>query len=156
VHLVFQGLKPKLEEHSGLAIFARERSKFEGWLKVELCDVLVRHFEGVLPEVDWVDVTLPDLAIELKTVNTNYRMPGVVNKIRPITKNTDGVVKDIEKLRMSKFANNAVLFVAFPVDHTNPNWQGQLSRISKNLRELRHEAFQFKGGIPGVIYFGRV
>lgn len=39
-NLIFNEIKPKLENNQGLSIFAKERAKFEGWLKVELCDSL--------------------------------------------------------------------------------------------------------------------
>ena len=33
--LIFDGMKPRLENNQGLSTFAKERAKFEGWLKVE-------------------------------------------------------------------------------------------------------------------------
>jgi hypothetical protein len=33
--LIFAEMKPKLENNQGLLTFAKERAKFEGWLKVE-------------------------------------------------------------------------------------------------------------------------
>jgi hypothetical protein len=33
---IFADLKPRLERNEGLSLFAQERAKFEGWLKVEL------------------------------------------------------------------------------------------------------------------------
>jgi len=45
--LIFNEIKPKLETHLGLSLFAKERAKFEGWLKVELCDSLLKHFNDV-------------------------------------------------------------------------------------------------------------
>ena len=37
--IVCNELVPKLEQSQGLKVFAYNRSKFEGWLKVELVDV---------------------------------------------------------------------------------------------------------------------
>lgn len=155
-HLIFTEMKPKLENHQGLLIFARERAKFEGWLKVELTEILSRHFDDVLPEKDRIDVTFGKWAIELKTVNTNIRFDDVKAKTRPITKNTQGVIEDIEKLKMVKYENKAVLFLVFPITHENGHWQTQLERISKLLNKLVHERFSFGNGIPGVIYFGLI
>jgi len=117
--IVFDEVKPKLESNRGLSTFAAERAKFEGWLKVELCDSLSKHFGDVMPEKDRIDVTLGDWVIELKTVNTNITFPNVKRKTRPITKNTQGVINDIRKLRSLKLVNKAVLFVVFPVTHEN-------------------------------------
>lgn len=153
---IFAELKPRLEEHQGLSFFAEERAKFEGWLKVELCDILSNHFDKIFPEKDRIDVTFDNWAIELKTVNTNIRYKNVKNKQRPITKNTQGVINDIEKLRNIPVANKGVLFIVFPIKHANEYWQTQLERINKHLTKLRHAEFSFKQKAPGVIYFGLV
>ena len=64
----------RIKDSRGLAVFAKRRAKFEGWLKVELIDILIkRGFGNVVPEAGLVDVSFGDVAIELKTVNTNYR-----------------------------------------------------------------------------------
>ena len=154
--LIFNEIKPKLENNQGLSIFAKERAKFEGWLKVELCDSLSKYYEDVAPERDRVDITFENWAIELKTVNTNIRYKNVKNKHRPITRNTQGVIDDIEKLKSTSYINRAVLFVVFPIIHDNENWQVQLQRISKLLREIVHIHFYFKNNIPGVVYFGSI
>jgi hypothetical protein len=153
---IFRKIKLKLENNQGLSIFAKERAKFEGWLKVELCDSLSRSFEDIAPERNKIDVTFENWAIELKTVNTNIRYENVKIKKRPITKNTRGVISDIEKLRSTNYANKAILFVVFPVTHDNEDWQIQLQRISTLLREIKHMSFNFKDKVPGVIYFGSI
>ena len=154
--LIFNEIKPKLENNQGLSIFAKERAKFEGWLKVELCDSLSKYFKDVAPERNRIDVTFENWAIELKTVNTNIRYENVKNKHRPITKNTQGVINDIKKLKSIDYTNKAILFVVFPIIHSNKNWQVQLQRISKLLREIKHVNFNFKDEIPGVVYFGSI
>jgi len=161
VNLIFNEIKPKLENNQGLSIFAKERAKFEGWLKVELCDSLSKYFKDVSPERNTlernrIDATFENWAIELKTVNTNIRYENVKNKHRPITKNTQGVINDIKKLKSIDYTNKAILFVVFPIIHSNKNWQVQLQRISKLLREIKHINFNFKDEIPGVVYFGSI
>ena len=155
-NLIFNEIKPKLENNQGLSIFAKERAKFEGWLKVELCNSLSKYFKDVAPERNRIDVTFENWAIELKTVNTNIRYKNVKNKHRPITKNTQGVINDIKKLKSIDYTNKAILFVVFPIIHSNKNWQVQLQRISKLLREIKHVNFNFKDEIPGVVYFGSI
>ncbi len=152
--VIFSKLIPKLETNSGLYFFARERSKFEGWLKVELCGILSEYLENVIPEKEFIDVTSDNWAIELKTVNTNIRYSNVKNKSRPITKNVRSVIDDIEKLKSKKYSNRAVLFITFPIKHENENWQRHLKRISSLLKNIRHCEFNFSGEIPGVVYFG--
>lgn len=160
-NLIFDEMTPKLENNQGLSIFAKERAKFEGWLKVELCDSLSKYFKDVTPEKNTherkrIDVTFGNWAIELKTINTNIRYKNVKNKHRPITRNTQGVIDDIEKLKSSSYTNRAVLFVVFPITHCNENWQVQLQRISKLLREIKYINFNFKNEISGVVYFGSI
>lgn len=154
--VVVPRLKKRLGEHKGLSIFAQQRAKFEGWLKVELCKILSEHFPDTLPEKDRIDLVAGNWAIELKTVNTNYRYDGVVNKSRPITDNTAGVCRDIEKLKKVRYPNKAVIFIAFPLEEGKLAWQTQLERIKQHLKELKGFPFQFSAKIPGVIYIGLV
>ena len=151
---VLNQLKNTIETHEGLSVFAKERAKFEGWLKVELCRILASSKQNVTPEKLRVDIVAQKWAIELKTVNTNLRYPNVINKHRPITKNVEGVIKDIKKLKNISIENKAVVFVVFPAKHNNSFWQTQLSRISGMFPGLQHADFSFKNGIPGIIYLG--
>jgi hypothetical protein len=154
--LVFSEIKAKLESNIGLSVFAKERAKFEGWLKVELCDSLSKHFADVVPEKNRIDITFADWAIELKTINTNVRYANVKNKGRPITKNTQGVVDDIKKLRRVECKNRSVCFVVFPILLEDKNWAVQLERIKHRLRRLKYVEFVFRNQIPGVLYHGLV
>lgn len=153
---IFSEMVPKLESNQGLSIFARERAKFEGWLKVELCGSLSMHVQDVVPEQDRIDITFNGWAIQLKTINTNVRYDGVKKKQRPITKNVQGIIEDINKLKPLNYANKAVLFVVFAITHHNPNWQVQLQRILALFKEIKFKELQFRGGVPGVIYFGSI
>ncbi len=156
--IILQELKTKLENHKGLSVFAKHRAKFEGWLKVEVCEILTKYFNNVIPEDRRIDITFDDWAIELKTLNTNIRYKNVINKQRPITENTKGVIKDIKQLRKKDFTNKAVLFITFPIERENANWQIQLKRITSELSEdIKFCQFNFDNNIAtGVIYFGLV
>jgi len=92
--LLFEEIKPKLENNRSLSIFAKERSKFEGWLKVETCESLSKYFRDVLPEVSRIDFVFEDWAIELKTIHTSIKYPNVKKKTRPITGNTKKLIND--------------------------------------------------------------
>ena len=154
--IIFNFLKPKLENNNGLAIFAKERAKFEGWLKVELIEILSNYFNNIAPENNRIDITFKDWAIELKTVNTNIRYPNVINKHRPITMNIDGVISDIDNLKSSNYINKGILFIVFPIQHNNTNWQIHLGRIKNKLSKIEFIQFHFSNEIPGVIYFGLI
>ena len=154
--LLTRQIVPKMQRHPGLAVFARNRSKFEAWLKVELVGSLSRHFNDVKPENNRVDVTFDGWVVELKTPNTNIRFPNVVNRARPIALNVKSIISDISKLRRLRVPHRAIVFVAFPTRHDNPRWQKQLLKISRRVVELKHHEFSFAGNIPAVIYCGKV
>jgi len=40
LEMILDDLKTKLESSKGIAVFINERAKFEGWLKVEIVDIL--------------------------------------------------------------------------------------------------------------------
>ena len=158
---IFKEIKPKLENSQGLTIFARERAKFEGWLKVEVCDSLSKYFRDVVPELytterKWIDISFQNWVIQLKTVNTSYRYKNVEIKTRTITMNIQAVIDDIEYLKSKNFDNRAVLFVAFPATHDHEKWQDHYQKISSLLRRIKHVSFNFKNYVPGIIYFGLV
>jgi hypothetical protein len=146
----------RIQNSNGLTIFAQRRAKFEGWLKVELIDILVKHGKDALPEIGRIDVSFEAVGIELKTVNTNIRFPDVIKTTKPITKNIAGVIEDIENLKVSNFADKFVVFIAFPITHDNGKWQVQISRITSNLDNYLYKQFNFGINIPGVIYYGQV
>lgn len=146
----------RIQKSVGLTRFAFRRAKFEGWLKVELIDILVRQNQNALPEIDRIDISFDNVGIELKTVNTNIRYSNVINTTRPITKNVDGVIEDIENLITKKFTDRFVVFIVFPITHDNKNWKHHLERITQNLANCIHRQFYFGDNIPGVIYYGQV
>jgi len=151
-NIILEQLKCRLSRHKGLSIFAKEKAKFEGWLKVELCDILIQNGIDVCPEKDRIDIVFNDYAIELKTLNTNLRYPNVKNKTRPITNNTESVIDDIKKLKKMSYKNKVILFVTFPAEHRNLFWEKQLARIRAKIKNIRYEEFVFWNKIPGVIY----
>lgn len=156
-NFIFKKLEPILENHLGLFIFAKERAKFEGWLKVELCNIISKKYKNVVPENKRVDITFSDWAIELKTVNTNYRYKDVKNKTRPITLNINNILEDIQKLKKSKFKNKGILFIVFPLSLViHKRWLKHLNRIKEKISDIKFCSIHFKNKISAVIYFGKI
>ena len=119
-----------LEQHRSLLnIAVRQRAKFEGWLKFELARYAEEHgATGVEVEAPSDSGGRSDLSftcegnrydVELKTCNTNYRMPGVLDCTRPITKNIASVVDDGHKLRLCH-NQGIVAFCLFPAAPSSP------------------------------------
>jgi hypothetical protein len=132
-----------------LSIALRQRAKFEGWLKFELAAHAVKSgaenvvVERPLPGGDRSDVSFDwnglSYDVELKTPNTNWRMPGVPNLTRPITKNLQSIVDDAGKA-VAHGRRPLVAFVLFPVPCADSRWFGFLERIGKKLdMSLSHE-----------------
>ena len=123
-----------------LALAAKYRSKFEGWLQFEFASFLEKKitkvvrvesscgtkggFSDILFELDNTTYY-----VELKTPNTNYRMPGVENKSRPITRNIYSIINDAIKLKKA-FVKGIIAFVLFPIPLDNDKWLKYLHRIS--------------------------
>lgn len=146
-------LRYELEHHRGLGVFAGERSKFEGWLKVELVNVLMCRCYDAVPEKDTIDVVCGNAAIELKTINTNYSYEGVTYKHKPITDNVYSIIEDINKLENTAYKLKAVVFVAFPLKHGQEEWQNiHLPKITERVSRMQHDEIIFCNSIPGVIY----
>ncbi len=155
--IIFTELGELIACHKGLEVFAVKRAKFEGWVKVEIIRILKRYFNRVVPEVDSIDVVADDWAIELKTVNTSYRYPGVQAITRSITSNIKGIIKDIEKLKNSNYPNKIVLFIVFPLpDESLEQWEYHLVKIRSKVREIQSYKTTFRNGIPLRIYLGHV
>ncbi|MCF8020976.1 MAG: hypothetical protein K9L62_16480 [Vallitaleaceae bacterium] len=121
-----------------LRIPIRQRAKFEGWLKFEIAHYLeMEGYNSVRVEYMFENQERADISfihnevqyyIELKTPNTNYRMEGIENKHRPITKNMSSIVTDAKKL---KDKNGIVAFVLFPIAIGGTQWKTYIRRIAE-------------------------
>ena len=125
-----------------LQIAIRQRAKFEGWLKFELASIAEINGATVVEVETSSDQgesrKRADLSfiyegkkydVELKTPNSNWRMAGVRNAHRPITKNIFGVIQDTLKLRISS-NNGLVAFVLFPIAPDDNQWKEYIKRIA--------------------------
>jgi len=130
-----------------VAIALRQRAKFEGWLKFELAahaewhGATAVHVESAGSEEASPAQGRCDLSfcfdqghydIELKTPNSNWRVPGVLDCTRPITKNIEAISADARKL--SAYAERGlVAFVLFPIPTGDRRWCEYLKRIARDL-----------------------
>jgi hypothetical protein len=138
----------RINRSSALGVFS--------WLKVEIIDILISKGYNAIPEHGLIDVTFENVAIELKTVNTNYRDNIAENMILPITNNVDAVIHDINNLHNNPIENKFVIFVVFPSNDSH-QWGSHLQRINDELDEVCcAKPFNFNSGVSGTIYYGRV
>jgi hypothetical protein len=124
-----------------LAIAIRQRAKFEGWLKFELAaHAQLNGASQVAVEAatDGMTRSRGDLTFyhggekchaELKTCNTNWRMEGVLDLHRPVTKNVAAIVDDARKLSTSD-GLGVVAVCMFPVGCHDTRWTQYLQRLS--------------------------
>jgi len=121
-----------------LKIAVRKKAKFEGWLKFELARSLEKNgYQEVCVESKFkkskgrADITFKDgfkpYGVELKTPNTNWKIKGVSDARRPITKNISSIIHDVKKLNS---AFGIVAFVLFPVPLNNLRWHKYIKRIN--------------------------
>lgn len=137
-----------LRGHPGpVAIAMRQRAKFEGWLKFALAaHAEIEGAKDVRVEAPTSESGInrgrSDISfrwngirydVELKTPNTNWRMPGVEKLTRPITKNIASIVEDARKTN-SQDCQPLVAFVIFPVPCGNHRWLQYLERIGNELQ----------------------
>ncbi len=109
-------IKNKIRKEKGLKFFLQNRAKFEGWLKTILCGILASYgYKNIIPEKDRIDIVVEDeWAIELKVIITNYNL-GNNQKRKPLTKNINSILKDIQSLKQINYKYKTILFVVYPL-----------------------------------------
>lgn len=105
----------------------QQRAKFEGWLKFELVIALANCSEisNLIIEDSYSSTGRSDYSfvykneqyfVEMKTANTNWRVKGIENLHRPVTKNMNGIIEDIQVLySKSPPAHGIAVFAIFPI-----------------------------------------
>ena len=126
-----------------LGIAFQQRAKFEQWLKFELAEEM-RNRGATRLEIEPSSPragTRADIGfvfegvhyvVELKTPNTNWRIPGVLNRTRPITKNVSEIIADAQKPPHGD-AVRIVAFAMFPVPPADDRWLVYLERIAHSV-----------------------
>jgi len=178
LEMILDDLKTKLEKSKGIAVFVKNRAKFEGWLKVEIVDILCNKMnpDEITPEAPdnnenikseenkkakHIDIVFGDSALELKTVNTSYSHEDMENKIRPITDNVNKLKNDIDKLRnlhREDIKNKAILFVVFPLSQNNIKKfeDEQLSKLEVEKQDIMYRQFNTVNFITNGIITNRI
>lgn len=129
-----------------------ERSRFEGWLQLEILNSLM----GTLPTLEiekaypssrercdfWAkEDTSKESWLELKLCVTNYCSNFAdTHKTRPITTQVSDITRDAEKLsRVSVKHARSILLLAYPLPGKYPQhfaWKEHLSRIESSGKRL--------------------
>ena len=175
-----------------LKIAFRQRAKFEGWLKFEIARAFSQLYHNtkaeypiadlfadkVLPELyrnteferliqrGHVDLFADNCLIELKTPNTSYTCEGVDPKTRPITKNVNDIIYDINKLgKLRKISEVPcydlfIAFVMFPID-TNKKYMGHVNKIENHIQAQKSKITKAQrtvtiNSIPALVYVAKV
>lgn len=127
----------------------RQRAKFEGWLKIELAAALAaggwevcieRGYSGPFGQTYRADLAISlndgsEILVMLKTANTNFRFTDVLIAHRPITKNFQGIIEDIGKLKdLPPDKHGYVLFAVFPVSASHVTRQMQLTSYLQRVQ----------------------
>lgn len=116
-----------------------------------------------MPEQGRIDVSFGKVAIELKTVDTNYR-DGIADiKGKTITKNISSIIADIAKHRKNEFPHKFLIFVVFPLTEVHDKWKKHLARVENELGDVcTSHPFTFtkisegSQSVSGVLYYGKV
>jgi hypothetical protein len=135
-----------IKENSALiGLASSRRSKFEGWLKFELARKLYQnsateiYFEAPYGNGSKCDLffLLKDekYFVELKTPNTNYRINGIANLVRPVTLNRKSIIKDVYKLRENHITNGIICFANFPIPLNDDCWKDYINTISQKIHQ---------------------
>ncbi|MBL7766776.1 MAG: hypothetical protein JNJ58_11820 [Chitinophagaceae bacterium] len=139
-----------------MPVFLRQKAKFEGWLKFELAHKLEKQgMKNVEVESKHernrsrCDIAFEyeyhNYKIELKTPNTNWKIAGIKNSIRPITKNIQSIIDDTRKLNSSY---GIVAFVLFPIPIHNTSWKSYIERINERtgieINESNYRLLEFQ------------
>lgn len=166
VNEIKKGLAKLLSERMCLIPFVERGASFEGWLQIELCDILNKEGSKIISEFRiekgrGIDIVVekgdePKYAIELKVI------PKKQMNLREILNDID----KLEKFQKNKTVISLIIFIIFPVDENNANtdgcWISQQSHhvsweILNKIKEkvsLDSRKFTFFNKTNGIIHLG--
>ena len=126
-----------------VSIAIQQRAKFEGWLKFELAHELKKNYADTVVEYYFpsinahVDIYSNQSLIELKTSNTSYKIPNCKDATRPITKNVNDIISDINKLKSinqkGSYKGAYIAFVMFPLNQKT-TYQQHVNKIKGHIK----------------------
>ncbi len=135
-----------------LNIHLPKRAKFERYLQSVLANSLLIKYKDTEIEKEYpsnknshVDIYFKGTYVELKTPNTNYVVAGIKPLSKPITKNVQSVIDDINKLR-SAGVDGVVAFVLFPIGASS----NYLKHVARVKGVLGHKSYE--EGVVGNFY----
>ena len=137
---IFDSVIKLLKSKKVLNIYAKKKQSFEGWLTVELIEILLDlGFNNLKPETaDYIDIGADDLAIEIKIIRSGW-------------KRFDA---DIKKLQKSNTDMRIILFLYFPCKLPLPATTNlHLERVTSEYK-LEYpviKQFLFQDSTPGII-----
>ena len=138
-------------------IAIKQRAKFEGWLKFELANELIKLYSDTCVEKcmsgKLVDEFSNDSCIELKTPNTSYRHDGCENRTRPITNNIASIIDDINALKKIG-VDGYIAFIMFPIDN-NGKYKSHIDKIDANVKKSVKTVIKINN-IPILVYTAKV
>ncbi|EDM24610.1 hypothetical protein CMTB2_03803 [Caminibacter mediatlanticus TB-2] len=164
---IIKEISKKINNKKGLEVFAIHRAKFEGWLKVEICDILLSFTQEVKVEYGKngkkIDIFFKynkcGYYIELKTINTSYKCNYVVRKNKPITNNLESVINDINKLKNLKNGNKYIFFIVFLLPKNKvQSFEDNINfkEIESNVNKIESFNGKFSNNVPFKIYIGEI
>ena len=157
--IIHKEIESILKDTDGLAapilnLHLPKRAKFERYLQTVLAYKLKSCYLDTEIEKPYpnnsskhADIFSNNTFIEIKTVNTNYNAEGVESKTKPISKNINGIIYDIEKLQTQRVENGVVAFVLFPVDDEE-KYKDYVKRITGVLKHKK----AYKESVVGQFY----
>lgn len=143
--IIHKEIESILKDTDGLAapilnLHLPKRAKFERYLQTVLAYKLKSCYPDTEIEKPYpnnsskhADIFANNTFIEIKTVNTSYNVENVAAKNKPITKNINGIITDIEKISTYGVKDGVVAFVLFPVDNEE-KYKKHVGRIVGALR----------------------
>lgn len=155
---IIDELRKRLEGTT-IKTFVKYRASFEGWLKVEIVDILHKKGYQAVPEKNRYDIVVEEngkdsVAIQLKTIPTNYTAVGVERKTINITNRIDAIVEDVKSLKVCRCPIKFLIFVVFPIADNNLSiWKNHLKKIvNEATMEAREQRVSLCGCFSGNIY----
>jgi hypothetical protein len=161
-------LRKVLKLKVATGIYSKNRQQFEGWLQLEIIEILSEYFTKILPERDNIDITIgKEWAIELKVVSTNYNgnfldrntleASDIPKKKKNITNMRTSIISDINKLENHNYDNKVVIFLVTPLEHNQKDWvKYHYPKLVSNVIEMKRIDIELRNTIKGVLYYGKV